>query len=106
MRRKVKREGKRLRTKRYKMKISKKSEAHGYDNNKTEMKLLSWWAGTADFVLAFRPHSDLLARMSTVSAGRNSRFCSIISASFPFTRQNVYCNRPGRFARRPVCVAT
>ena len=47
-------------------------------------------AGTVDFVLAFRPHSDLLARKSTVSAGRNIRLCSSISASFRFTRQNDY----------------
>ena len=65
---------------------------------------MSWPAGTVDFILAFRPHSDLLARMSTVSAGRNSRLCSSISASFRFTRQNVYSIGQaglldGRFAR-------
>ena len=48
-------------------------------------------AGTVEFVLAFRPHSDLLAGLSTVSAGRYSRLCSSISASFRFTRQNVHC---------------
>ena len=61
-------------------------------------------AGSLDFVLAFRPHSDLFARMSILSAGRNSRLCSSISASFRFTRQNVYCIGQadlldGRFAR-------
>ena len=41
-----------------------------WDAPKTEMQLFraDWPAKSVDFVLAFRPHSDLLAKMPTLSA--------------------------------------